>query len=214
MSIIFDSFANIVKVTEELEHLPQSARDLFGSQTGITLSSFSWNKHEEWGSLGRWICRWASIGADLSQESAKGSITIGRALLCIDLYRDRLADVRRRKLDHAEVPLLTCGFIAGPNVAEDETYDVEYLKFDSYGWPLRSAEFIRHADGRLLEYAEDGRKDRPWAQRSWIFTVPLESIHNPRAFRAEVSSPFWATLQDNLDMAFPTNSSACMFPGD
>jgi hypothetical protein len=212
MTNIFDSFANVVKVTKELEHLPQSARDLFGSRERMGLSSFSWNKHEEWGGTGKWICTWASMGANVF-EAGPRSKTIGRALLCIDLYRDRAPKGSRRKLDHSGRSLLTCGFIAGSDVTE-ETYDVQYLQFDSHGWPMESGSFIRHVGGRLLEYV-DGKQKQDWARRSWIFTVPLAAIHSPDAFRLEVSKPFWAILlNEGADLAFAENSSACIFPDD
>ena len=213
MSNIFDSFANVVKVTKELEHLPQSARDLFGSREGMGLSSFSWNKHEEWGGSGKWICTWASIGANVSAEGPRGSKTIGRALLCVDLYRDRASKAPRSKLGHSGRSLLTCGFIAGPDAAES-SYDVQYLQFDGNGWPIESGSFIRHAGGRLLEYV-DGKQNRSWTERSWIFTIPLASIHSPDAFRQEVSAPFWTILTGGeANLAFTETSSACIFPDD
>lgn len=213
MSNIFDSFANVVKVTKELEHLPQSARDLFGSREGMGLSSFSWNRHEEWGGLGKWVCTWASIGANVSEEGANGSRALGRALLCVDLYRDRAPKVPRDKLNHSGRSLITCGFIAGPNVTED-SYDVQYLQFDSHGWPVEPQSFLRHAGGRLLEYV-DGKQKRNWAKRSWIFTMPLAAIHSPDAFRMEISAPFWTILtRDDANLAFAETSSACIFPDD
>lgn len=210
MSLVFDSFANIVKVTDELEYLPQSARDLFGSRPEMALSSFSWNKHKEWGDKGKWACRWASAGADLSNESAGKLKPIGRVLLCMDLFRERLPSFECRKLDHAETSLLTCGFVAGKDASE-ETYDVEYFKFDSFGWPIESDSFIRHAGGRLLEYM-DKKPDRPWTERSWLFTAPLESIHNPDAFRTEIADPFWAILRGGTpEKAFAQSKSTCIF---
>lgn len=213
MSNIFDSFANVIKVTKELEHLPQSARDLFGSRERMGLSSFSWNKHEEWGGLGKWVCTWASIGANVSEELSSGSKTLGRALLCVDLYRDRAPKVPRSKLDHSGRSLLTCGFIAGPDVTE-ATYEVQYLQFDSHGWPVESESFVRRAGGRLLEHVE-GKQNQSWAKRSWMFTMPLAAIHSPDAFRLEVSVPFWAILSGgDVNLAFTETSSACIFPDD
>jgi hypothetical protein len=215
MSNIFDSFANVVKVTKELEHLPQSARDLFGSRERMGLSSFSWNKHEEWGGVGKWVCTWASAGANVSQEGPKGSKTIGRALLCVDLYRDRAPETKtsRSKLDHSGRSLLTCGFIAGSDVSEG-TYGVQYLQFDGLGWPIESDSFIRRAGGRLLEHV-DGKQNQSSAKRSWIFTVPLAAIHSPDAFRLEISEPFWSILTGgDANLAFAEKSSACIFPED
>ena len=214
MSIIFDSFANVAKVTEELEHLKQTARELLGSRTGVTLSSFAWNRHSQFAGSGEWVCQWASVGADLSESGLIGPTVIGKVLLCIDLYRDRRPDVPRRKLDHAEAALITCAFIAGQDIREEDTYLVEYLKFDACGWPIRSETFARHAGGRLLEYQEKHEEGRRWAERSWLFTVPFEALPNPRAFRTQISDPFWAIVQHGPEVAFLPDSAACIFPND
>lgn len=211
MSAIFDSYANVTTVTAELEHLPQSARDLFGSRTGMFLSSFSWNKHEDWGGLGKWACRWASMGANISQEAPRGLKTIGRVVLCVDMFRDRLPLVEREKLAHAEVSLLSCCFMTGKEVSE-ETYEVDYLKFTADGWPIHSDLFIRHANGRLLEYVEGKENSRPWTERSWLFTVPLEAILSPRDFTTEIAEPLWMILSNNPEAAFGSNSRTCIFP--
>ncbi|WP_377828799.1 hypothetical protein ACFKHW_37660 [Bradyrhizobium lupini] len=176
MSIVFDSFANLVKVTVELEHLPQSARDLFGSRLGWSISPFSWEKYEDWGDAGKWLCQWAAIGADVSEETSKSSRVIGRVLLCMDLYRDRKNGVFRTRLAHAEEALLTCVFIAGQKAKDREGYNAEYLKFDANGWPIEPESYVEHVGGRLLEYRDDSQRERTWTERSWMFAVPLEQI--------------------------------------
>lgn len=211
MSIIFDSYSNVVKVTDELEHLPQSGRDLFGSRSGMSVAAFSWNKHEEWGGLGKWVCRWASLGADVSKEGQRGPKVIGRAILCTDLYRDRASLMQREKLAHAEISLLTCCFIAGKRITE-EIYDVDYLKYTSDGWPVYSGDLVRHAGGRLLEHPSETLSSTNWHERSWLFTVPLEAIQTPQDFRSQVSEPFWAVLSGYPEEAFKGDSAACRFP--
>ncbi|MGJ4890265.1 hypothetical protein ACQR1Y_18840 [Bradyrhizobium sp. HKCCYLRH3099] len=213
MSVIFDSYFNIVRVTEELEHLPQSGRELFGSRSGMSLAAFSWNKHEEWGGLGKWLCRWASLGADVLKDGQRGLKVIGRVILCTDLYRDRAPLVQREKLAHAEMSLLTCCFIAGRQVSE-ETYDVDYLKFTSDGWPIYSGSFVRHAGGRLLEHPTEGKSATHWHERSWLFTVPLEAIQLPQDFRSQVSEPFWKVLSGYPEDAFTAGGATCGFPED
>jgi hypothetical protein len=130
------------------------------------------------------------------------------------MFRDQKPSLPRKKLEHAEASLLTCGFIAGRKVIEEEIYSVDYLKFDSCGWPLQSDSFRRHAGGRLLEYVETGREKHSWAERSWIFAVPLEAIDNPQAFQTEISDPFWNILSNGPELAFSTNSSACIFANE
>lgn len=212
MSVVFDSFANLTKVTEELERLPQSARDLFGSRIGWAVSSFSWEKHEDWGNAGKWLCRWAALGADVSEDRLDKSRVVGRAVLCVDMFRDRKPGVSRPKLAHAEEALLTCAFIGGQKAKDREGYDPEYLMFDVNGWPIEPEPFVVHAGGRLLEYVEGKQGERPWAERSWLFTVPLERIDNPRTFRAQIADPFWHILANGPDEAFNAESCACSFP--
>ncbi|MHC2531782.1 hypothetical protein [Bradyrhizobium diazoefficiens] len=212
MSIIFDSFANLVKVTTELEHLPQSARELFGSRLGWAISPFSWEKHEDWGDAGKWLCQWAATGADVSEETAKSSKVVGRALLCTDLYRERKAAVLKTKLAHAEDALLTCVFVAGQKAKDREEYNPEYLKFDANGWPIESKSYIARAGGRLLEYQNGILQGRPWTERSWIFAIPLEKIETPRAFKTQIAEPFWNILLNGPENAFSADSCACRFP--
>lgn len=212
MSIVFDSVANLAKVTQELEHLPQSARDLLGSRVGVQLGAFSWNKHAEWAGPGQWTCCWTSMGADVSSDQSKGLKPLGRIILCTDLYRQSTPGLPRRKLEHAESSLLTCCFIAGTGVQEEVTYFVRFLKFDAYGWPIESDSYDRHLGGRLLAYKTAQLTEHPWIKRSWIFAVPLEAIRDQQAFRNEISDPFWAILHGDLTNAFPPTSLACVFP--
>ena len=56
----------------------------------------------------------------------------------------------------------------------------------------------RHADGRLLEWANAG--DGPsWAQRGWIFAVPIRSFSDPKSVDKHLVHPLVGLLTKGKD---------------
>jgi hypothetical protein len=56
----------------------------------------------------------------------------------------------------------------------------------------------RHADGRLLEWAEvaEGTK---WTQRGWIFALPLRSLKDPESVDKQIIQPVLKLLTKDED---------------
>jgi hypothetical protein len=212
MSNIYNSFANVVKITSELSALQQSARDLFQAPEGYGLSSFAWTPHEK-SAEHEWVCIWAAIGATVFAEGQKKNKPIGRLLLCMDLFRQTAPAVVRTALPHSTESFLTCVFIAGNNVT-DKTYDPVSLQFTTDGWPVLADLFVAHEGGRLIQYLEPGEQDNAdWTKRAWLFAVPLSAMPNRDQFRKELVHPFWGAIANKTSgTIFPEVSAACRFP--
>lgn len=212
MSNIYNSFANVVKITSELSTLQQSARDLFQAPEGYGLSSFAWTPHER-SAEHEWMCIWAAIGATVFAEGEKKKKPLGRLLLCMDLFRQTAPAVVRTALPHSTDSFLTCVFIAGNNVT-DKTYDPASLQFTTDGWPVLADLFVAHEGGRLIQYLEPGEQDNAdWRKRAWLFAVPLSAMSNRDQFRKELVHPFWGAIANKTSgTIFPESSAACRFP--
>ncbi|MBR0879340.1 hypothetical protein ABIF65_002176 [Bradyrhizobium japonicum] len=212
MSNIYNSFANVVKVTSELSALQQSARDLFQAPEGFGLSSFAWTPHEKFAEH-EWVCVWAAIGATVFSEGQKKNRPIGRLLLCMDLFRQTSPAITRTVLPHSTESFLTCVFIAGNNV-NDKTYDPVSLQFTTDGWPIHADLFVAHEGGRLIQYLEPEEQDiTDWTKRAWLFAVPLSAMPNRDQFRKELVAPFWSAIANKSPgTIFPESSAACRFP--
>lgn len=78
----------------------------------------------------------------------------------------------------------------------------------------------RHADGKLLEWAK-AAQGKNWAQRGWIFALPLRSFKDPESVDKQLIQPVLRLLvkNDNPDMSLagtaaikwsqqPTNASS------
>jgi hypothetical protein len=212
MSNIYNSFANVVKITSELSTLQQSARDLFQAPEGYGLSSFAWTPHEKMAEH-EWVYVWSAIGATVFAEGQKKNKPIGRLLLCMDLFRQTVPAVVRATLPHSTESFLTCVFIAGNNVT-DKTYDPVSLQFTTDGWPVLADLFVAHEGGRLIQYLEPGEQDdADWTKRAWLFAVPLSAMPNRDQFRKELVDPFWSTIKNKRPgTIFLEDSAACRFP--
>jgi hypothetical protein len=56
----------------------------------------------------------------------------------------------------------------------------------------------RHAGGKLLQYTEAGLADGTnWAQRPWIFAVPLRSLKDPESVDKHIIEPIVSLLAKN-----------------
>jgi len=56
----------------------------------------------------------------------------------------------------------------------------------------------RHAEGKLLQYSEEGLLDGPnWAGRPWVFAVPLRSLENPASVNEQIVQPVISLLVKN-----------------
>lgn len=212
MSNIYNSFLNVVKVTNELSTLQQSARDLFQAPDGFGISSFSWTPHDKT-TQSKWVGIWSSIGANVLRRGQRASKPIGRILLCMDLFRETTAATIRTILPHATESFLTCVFVAGGSVT-DKTYDPEALQFSTDGWPIYADLFVAHEGGRLLQYLEPEKQDHPdWTKRDWLFAVPISAVSNRDEFRRELVTPFWnAITNKSSGNIFSDSSAACRFP--
>jgi hypothetical protein len=212
MSNIYNSFLNVVKVTSELSVLQQSARDLFHAPDGFGVSSFSWTPHEKMAEH-KWIYIWSAIGATVFIDGPRKSRPIGRLLLCMDLFRETVPATVRAILPHSTESFLTCVYISGSSVT-DKTYDPEALQFSTDGWPIYTEMFVAHEKGRLIQYLESSEEDKPdWAQRAWLFAIPLPAISNRAQFQKELVGPFWNIITNkSVGTIFPEDSAACRFP--
>lgn len=210
MCEIFKSVRNLAKVAAEFGYLQQSARDLMNVGSNVRTSSFSWTSHEEW-LESECACIWLSIAGDVFGDAGKKQKKIGRALLCMDLYREFPSKQNGGALEHAESSLLTCAFINGGEVT-DKDYDPLYLRFDSNGWPREPDYFQRHCGGRLLRYSErNGSPFKSWRQSSWLFAVPASKLVSTETFIEEVAEPFWRIIDGSADtLVFREGSSACV----
>ena len=159
MSNIYNSFANVVKVTSELSALQQSARDLFQAPEGFGLSSFAWTPHEKFAEH-EWVCVWAAIGATVFSEGQKKNRPIGRLLLCMDLFRQTSPAITRTVLPHSTESFLTCVFIAGNKYMETEITplliifrleEYQYAEAAALGFVMLAISFVMLLTINLLQ---------------------------------------------------------------
>jgi hypothetical protein len=146
---------------------------------------------------------WVQLGGALTIPVAvKDKGTRGKAKAChlsirFDVYRE-IADDEPPVWEQAAEALMVIGY--SPVKDPWENYFMVVTRDgrlrDKDAW--EACRTNRHAEGKLLEWAEvaQGKK---WAQRGWIFALPLRSFKDPESVDKQLIQPVLRLLVKNDD---------------
>jgi hypothetical protein len=146
---------------------------------------------------------WVQLGGALNipvavkDKGTRGKPKARHLSIRFDVYRE-IADDEPPVWEQAAEALMVIGY--SPVKDPWENYFMVVTRDgrlrDQDAWKACRAN--RHAEGRLLEWAEvaQGKK---WAQRGWIFALPLRSFKDPESVDKQLIQPVLRLLVKNDD---------------
>jgi hypothetical protein len=179
---VFQTFAAAKRVSIELDQLlgdivarfRNAETDLFEDADDYEWQHCVPEEDESWVELGGAL----TIPVAVREKGAKGRPKTRHLSIRFDLHRE--IDEPPAS-EHASEALIVIGY----SPLRDEPW-LNHLMVVTQDGRLRDPEAWeacrnnRHADGRLLEYAEVAQ-GKNWAQRAWIFALPLRSFKDPES---------------------------------
>ena len=146
---------------------------------------------------------WVELGGTLTipvavKESTRGRSKPHHLSIRFDLYRE-IADDEPPIWEQASEALIVIGFSPlkdnpWPNYMTVVTRDGRLR--DQEAW--EACRTNRYADGKLLEWAGIAQ-GKNWAQRGWIFALPLRSFKDPESVDKQLIQPVLRLLVKNDD---------------
>jgi hypothetical protein len=168
---------------------------------------------------------WVELGGALiipvavKEKGTRGKPKARSLSIRFDVYRE-IADDKPPLWEQASEALMVIGYSPlknpWPNGFMVVTRDGRLREQEAW----EACRTNRHADGRLLEWAK-AAQGKNWAQRGWIFALPLRSFKDPESVDKQLIQPVLRLLvkNDNPDVSLagtaaikwsqqPTNASS------
>jgi hypothetical protein len=143
-----------------------------------------------------WLWTGGALTIQASMKKGAGTPKVRNLSLRFDLTR---LQEEQSSWRHASEALIVVGY----SPLKDRPWENELLAVTANGrlrddgaW--EACKTNRHAGGRLLQYTEAGLVDgATWAQRPWIFAIPLRSLENPDSVDKHIIQPIISLLVKN-----------------
>ena len=198
---IFQTFEAVKRVSVELDQL---LADIVARFRSTEPHLFKDAADYEWDDcLPAEDLNWVELGGTLTipvavKESTRGRSKPRHLSIRFDLYRE-IADDEPPIWEQASEALIVIGFSPlkdnpWPNYMMVVTRDGRLR--DQGAW--EACRTNRYADGKLLEWAEVAQ-GKNWAQRGWIFALPLRSFKDPESVDKQLIQPVLRLLVKNDD---------------
>ena len=198
---IFQTFEAVKRVSVELDQL---LADIVARFRSTEPHLFKDAADYEWDDcLPAEDLSWVELGGTLTipvavKESTRGRSKPRHLSIRFDLYRE-IADDEPPIWEQASEALIVIGF----SPLKDNPWP-QYMMVVTRDGRLRDQEAWeacrtnRYADGKLLEWAEVAQ-GKNWAQRGWIFALPLRSFKDPESVDKQLIQPVLRLLVKNDD---------------
>ena len=196
---IFQTFEAVKRVSVELDQLlgdiiarlRNAEPDLFKDAADYKWDDCLPEEDLSWVELGGAL----TIPVAVKDKGTRGKPKARHLSIRFDLYRE-VADDEPPIWEHASEAFIVIGY----SPFKDNPWYNEIMVVTRDG-RLRDQETWeacrnnRHADGRLLEYAETAGNN--WSQRGWIFALPLRSFKDPESVDKQFVKPVLRLLAKN-----------------